>query len=272
MEKSIEEYERYLYRQELAESTIQTYVRIGREFLKFIGQNTLTKEQTMAYKRQISSGKLSVGTVNLRITALNRYLEFCGAHDCRLRTQRCQKRMSVDNVISDDDYRRLLAYTQTHNYKYYCIMKTLAMTGIRVSELQYITVENVRDGRILINNKGKVREIMIPDGVIRIICEYCSEYNVSAGSVFQGNTGKPISRVAVWKEINQLADKIGIDPKKAHPHSFRHYFALLYMKHYANLFELADLLGHSSLETTRIYANATVEDKRRRMDALDENP
>lgn len=268
--RRLKEYEIYLIKQELSEATIAVYLRITREFINFVGNRQIDKKMVLCYKEHMKSSGLAVSTMNQHIIAVNRYLRYCGSLDCLAKTYRVQRKASLSNVINDEDYRKLLAYVKSQrDDKYYAIMKTLALTGIRVSELSYITVENIGKGHIVVWNKGKVREIFLPDCLIAILENYSEKHGITEGCIFRGNMGKPISREAVWGKLNRMAEKVGIDRKKAHPHSFRHYFALLYLKKYSNMFELADILGHASLETTRIYAVATVEDKRRRMGQLD---
>lgn len=268
--KNLKDYETYLIKQELSEATIAVYLRIAKEFIKFVENKEIDKRTVLCYKKKMQEMKLAATTMNQHIIAVNRYLRYCGNLDCLIKTYRIQRHASLSNVINDEDYRKLITYVKSRkDDKYYAIIKTLAMTGIRVSELAYITVENIGKGHIVVWNKGKVREIFLPDCLVVILKNYCDRHSITEGCIFRGNTGKPISREAVWGKLNRMAEKTGIDRKKAHPHSFRHYFALLYLKKYSNMFELADILGHASLETTRIYAVATVEDKRRRMGQLD---
>ncbi len=268
--KNLGKYKIYLRDQELAESTIAVYMRITRDFLSYIGDADIEKSAVIDYKKKMEYADYSPTTVNQHVVAVNRYLRFCGREDCQVKTRKIQRRSSVSNVISDRDYQRLLTCArESRDEKYYAIMKTLALTGIRVSELRYITVENMAEGHIVVSNKGKVREIFLPDCLIRILQRYCERKHITEGFVFCGNKGQPISRVAVWRKIGQMAERAGVDRAKAHPHSFHHYFALMYLKKYSNLFELADILGHASLETTRIYTMATVEAKRERMEDLD---
>lgn len=269
MDKKLEEYKIFLKNEELSESTISTYLRISHDFMCFVGNEIENKLQVIAYKNSLSDKGHCISTMNLYIVAVNRYLSFCGLDEYKLKTKKCQRRASLENVINEQDYRKLLQYTlEKGDIKYYAIMKTLAYTGIRVSELRYITAENLKRGYVNVENKGKIREIIIPDTLIEILLNYCENVPISSGVIFRGNTEKPISRVAIWKKINRMAIKTGISKEKVHPHSFRHFFALCYMKTYSNIFELADLLGHSSLETTRIYASASIEDKRNRIEKL----
>lgn len=268
--KNLRDYENYLIGQELSEATITVYIRVAKEFLHFVGPGDIEKCAVINYKKKMEDSNLAVTTMNQHIIAVNRYLRFCGYTDCVIKTYRIQRKTSLSNVIDDEDYQKMLVYVkEKQDDKYFAIIKTLALTGIRVSELSYLTVDKIGKGYIVVRNKGKVREIYLPDCLITILEEYCKKYGITEGYIFRGNAGKAISREAVWEKINRIAARAGIDPKKAHPHSFRHYFALLYLKKYSNMFELADILGHASLETTRIYAMATVEDKRKRMGELD---
>ena len=270
MEDTNEEFNSYLISQELSEATIMVYMRIAKEFIRYVDHRELDKRIVLDYKKDMEKASLAATTMNQHIIAVNRYLRFCGHSDCVIKTYRIQRQTSLSNVIDEEDYQKMLVYVKEKgDDKYYALMKTLALTGIRVSELAFITVDNIGQGHIIVRNKGKVREIFLPDCLITILKKYCEEHGIREGSIFRGNSGKPISREAVWEKINRIAAKVGIDQKKAHPHSFRHYFALLYLKKYSNMFELADILGHASLETTRIYAMATVEDKRQRMEQLD---
>lgn len=268
--KRLVKYQNYLYRQELSEATIKIYLRVAGEFLDYTGKTDIDKTDVLSFKRHLERSDLAAATVNQHIIAVNRYLRYRGHSDCAIKTERIQRHTSVTNVINEYDYYCMLIYAkEQEDDKYYAIMKTLALTGIRVSELAYIKAENIEAGHITVHNKGKIREIFLPDCLIGLLKKYCEGHGIKEGCIFRGNTGKPISRVAVWEKLNRIAEKAGIDRRKAHPHSFRHYFAQHYLKRYSNLFELADILGHASLETTRIYAMATVEEKRERMGQLD---
>lgn len=157
---------------------------------------------------------------------------------------------------------------RTGRKKYYMLMRVLAGTGIRVGELKYITVEAVRAGNTDVYNKGKLREIFVPNELSEALLEYCREEQIHTGILFEGSKGEAISRNAVWQMLTKLAVRAGVDKRKVNPHSFRHLFAKTYMSKYGNLAELGDILGHSNLETTRIYTITTVEEKRERMNLL----
>lgn len=182
---------------------------------------------------------------------------------------RVQRKQSLEDVLTIGEYRKLLQYAkESGREKYYMIMRTLAMTGIRVSELKYFTVETIKKPAICVRNKQKTREICISQKLRSELEKYCRGNGISVGIIFRGRNGEPISRIAVYKMLVRLADMAGIEKGKVHPHSLRHLFAVTYMEHYGNIFELADLLGHSSLETTRIYTRNTVRERGQKIDRL----
>ena len=258
MENKIKKYETYLRSQELAEGTIKIYVRFAKQIEKFIQKAGASKQTVLDFKQELKERRVSPATFNLAIISVNKYLKFSGYGECVVKTQKIQKRRSLENVISADEYRKMLQAAQKgRRRKYYYIMKTLAATGIRVSELQYFTVEILQKKKIVVNNKGKTREIYLPDGLIQELEEYCASAKIKSGVIFKGSTEKPIGRASVYKATEKVS-----------PHRFRHLIAVTYKNRYGNLTELADNLGHSNLETTRIYTLSTAEEKRNRMDHL----
>lgn len=262
-------YERLLREEELADGTIQIYVRQAKLMMRRMGGKALTKERMLAYRDEMQKRKIADTTLNLYIIALNRYLRYLSRNDCTLKLKRVQRRRDLENVLSIDEYQTMLCYAKnTGNSKYYYIMKTMASTGIRVSELACFTVEAIGVSRLYVRGKGKGRILYLPQNLQRELQEYCRDSGISTGVIFRGNGHKAITREAVYKMLQQIAAAAGVPAKKAHPHSFRHLFAKTYMEHYGNLAELADILGHSSLETTRIYTNSTAEEKCRRMEKL----
>lgn len=268
--KELMAFREHLHCDELSERTQEIYLLQAKRFLIWLDGRTLTKQEVMSYKDNIIMKRGKTTTVNLAITALNRYLRFSGHDECTVHALRVQKPQCPDNILSAAEYRRMTAYArETGQEKYYCIMRTLALTGIRVSELAGCTVEAIDQGSFEVENKGKRRNIYLPYKLTGDLRHYCDEAHIDNGVIFRGSHGTPISRIAVYKMLIRLATKAGVPWEKAHPHSFRHLFAITYMEKYANLSELADILGHSSLETTRIYTMTTAEDKRRRMNELD---
>lgn len=268
--KELEEFRAYLHCHELSERTQEIYLLHTKRFLLWLDGRLLTKQEVMSYKEKIIADGRKAATVNLAIMSVNRYLRFAGHEECTVRALRVQKAQCPDNILSIAEYRKMTTYArQSGQEKYYCIMRTLALTGIRVSELAGCTVEAIGQGSFEVENKGKRRNVYLPCKLTGDLKHYCSEANINNGVIFRGSQGMPISRIAVYKMLVRLAQKAGVPWEKAHPHSFRHLFAITYMQKYANLPELADILGHSSLETTRIYTMTSAEDKRRRMNELD---
>lgn len=267
--KDIREYEEYLHRCELAKGTIEIYVKQAEELLSFINNADIVKERIIEYKQCIQRADYAPATKNLYITAVNRYLLYRGYGNCVIKTRRIQRRRSMENIISVEEYRRMLCYArESGREKYYHIMRTMALTGARVSELCSFTVEMLDKPVITVDNKGKIREIYLSEEVAKSLKDYCRQERIEEGAVFRGKKDRPISRIAVYKMLVHLADMLGIPKEKAHPHSFRHLFALTYMERYGNLAELADILGHSSLETTRIYTVTSVQEKREKLSKL----
>lgn len=268
-QEKINKYAQYLIQKELAENTKTVYLRQAKLFLDFVDGRNITKKETIAYKQKLITECQSPTSVNLYLTALNCYLRYEGLENCTVKTVRFQRNKCPDNIISIEEYQRMLLCARQYGYqKYYCIMRTLAMTGIRISELSGCTVEAIHHGKFLICGKGRMREIYLPEKLTAVLENYCAETQITSGAIFLGNRNKPISRNAVYKMLVHMADIAGIPRQKVHPHSFRHLFAVTYLKQYADLAELADIMGHSSLETTRIYTRNTSDERRKRINGL----
>lgn len=262
-------YAEYLMECELAARTQEIYLQEAEKLEKYLQNDTITKKKLLGYKELLEASGYAITTLNQRIIAANRYLRYLGYEDCALKTNRLQSRQSLNHMLTKKEYQILLDYAkESGREKYYALMRTLAMTGIRIGELKFFTVEILEKRVIQVTGKKKTREIYLPDKLIQELKTYCSHAGIEGGVIFQGRAGEPIHRVTVYNMLVRLADMTGIPKEKVHPHNFRHLFALTYMENYSNLFELADLLGHSSLETTRIYARSTMEKKRQRMDKL----
>jgi integrase len=267
--KEMVRYAEYLSEKELSENTKEVYLRQAGEFLAFLEERKITKKETLAYKRRLLEKGWKASSTNLYIVAVNSYLKYAGHQECVLKTERLQRRQCPENIMTKEEYQKMLAYARVSGRKkYYCIMRTLALTGIRISELSDCTVEALTRRKFVTSNKGKAREVYLPDKLLDELTEYCSVNGIEKGIIFRGNYDKPISRTTVYKMLIHMADMTGVPKEKVHPHGFRHLFAITYMEQYSNLFELADILGHSSLETTRIYTATTGEAKRERMNRL----
>lgn len=272
MRKSTREiirYADYLSETELSENTKEIYLRQAKVFLDFLEESTITKKRVIAYKKYLFAKGYAHATVNLYIVAANNFLSYAGYKSFSIRTERLQKRHYPENILDKEEYRKMLDYArESGRLKYYYMMRTLALTGIRISELPGCTVEALARGKFETRNKGRLRVVYLPDKLVSELKEYCAMQSIKTGVIFRGNADGAIQRTSVYRMLVHLADMAGIPKGKAHPHSFRHLFAITYMEQYSNLFELADILGHSSLETTRIYTATTDEMKRKKMDKL----
>lgn len=267
--KDLKKYADYLFQKELSEGTIKIYVKQAELLLDYLKCREITKDEIIKYKKYLLAKERKITTTNLYIVAVNSYLKYAGYESCTIKTKKVQKNRCLENVIDMEEYQKILDYTlDSGRIKYYYIMRVLAFTGIRISELSFLTVEAIYAGKFTVANKGKIREVYLPEMLINELKAYCKKEGIASGVVFYGTAQKPISRIAVYKMFTQLADKAGVKKEKAHPHSFRHLFAVTYMGKYSNLPELADILGHSSLETTRIYTATSAEERRRKLNGL----
>ena len=263
-------YEKTLRLEERCEATIQKYIGAVTALYDFLPEDkTVSAETVLAWKAEISE-KFSAGTVNVMITAVNRFFA-CVSWDIRVKQIKVQRRIfrDRDRELTKTDYMRLLneAWKQG-NLRLYWLMQTLGSTGIRVSELRFITLEAVREGKAVVDCKGKRREILISKKLREKLLAYCKGKNIMSGSVFVTKSGKPLNRSNVWKELQRLCAEAGIDRRKVFPHNFRHLFAVSFYRMEKDIAKLADLLGHASINTTRIYIMESGEEHERQMEKL----
>lgn len=269
MKNHICEFEKELSMQEIKPDTVRKYMSDLERFMRFAGgENAFTRETTRAYREMLLSCYKPATAVSYLMT-VNRFFAWMGREDLCVRLPRQQKRYSLDRTLSEDDYRRMLSYTRKYGkLKYYCIMRTLAGTGMRVGELKFVTREAVSKGSALISNKNKLREICFTDELSKLLEAYANEKQIQSGILFMGRNTNAINPSSVWKTLKRIASKCGVNEDCVYPHSFRHLLARTYMKKIGNITELADILGHSSLETTRIYTMGTKEEKRAELSEL----
>lgn len=252
MEKQLNSYKEWLFLAEKSPATIEKYVRIVRAFFGFLGEKRLEKEQVLAYKEKLVAEHQPAG-VNAKLAALNSYLKFIRKPEYCVKYLKIQKKMyrNEERELSKEEYLRLEAAAGTTQIAY--IMKTILATGIRVSELEFITVEAVGKGETIIYCKGKVRYIYIPQKIRRWLKKYCKRNGIQSGVIFCGQNGKPIDRSVVWRNLKRLCVLADVAPEKVFPHNLRHLFARTYYRLEKDIVRLADILGHSSVETTRGY-------------------
>jgi site-specific recombinase XerD len=269
--ESIDQFIAYLRHEEHAESTIQKYQKILLSFYaKLPESGQVDKEAVLAWREQLA-GQCSVSTVNGKIAAVNGLLAFLGWHDCRVKPLKQQKKIFRDKEreLTQKEYVRLLDTAKASgNMRLYYIMETLCSTGIRISELSFITVEALKAGRATVRCKGKLRTVILIKKLRRVLEQYCREQKIKRGPVFVTQSGKPVNRSNVWKEMQKLCAAAKVEPKKVFPHNFRHLFAVAMYRMEKDIAKLADLLGHASIETTRIYIMESGAEHERQVERL----
>lgn len=253
--KAIKSYTAFLYEQEKGKSTICQYNRyLNMALLHFEGIE-LTKAVLIEWKEQLAE-KQAPASVNTILAALNGFLKFMGWADLTVKPLKIQKSLFSDGnrELSQDEYARLVhAAERPGNRRLSLVIQTICSTGIRVSELKFITVEAVRAGRAEVSNKGKRRTVFIPKKLGKMLSTYLKEQKISQGHVFVTRSGKPLDRSNIWRDMKALCKSAGVDGVKVFPHNLRHLFARTYYSMEKDLSRLADILGHSSVNTTRIY-------------------
>ena len=250
-------YRAWLQDRERSPGTIEKYLRDAARFFRETNAPArLSKETVAAWRDSLVRQGYSAASVNAMLAAVNGYQEFCGNPQGKAKPLKCQRRVFCDagRELSRAEYFRLLAAARrTGRKRTLLILQTLCATGIRVSELACITAEAVRKGRAAIRCKGKCREILLPHELCKRLERWCARRRIRTGPVFLARTGRPLDRVTVWKLMKALCEQAGVAREKVFPHNLRHLFARTFYGIEKNLAKLADLLGHSSIETTRIY-------------------
>ena len=269
---SLDAYRLELSAQERAEATISKYIHDVRVFLVWSeSQNTevLTKVQVLRW-RDTQAQASAPATVNAAVAAVNGFLRFIGRGDCCVRPLRVQRTLYRERrlELTRDEYFRLLRAAERVSEQTVCMLETLCATGIRVSELRYITVQAVRQGFTTVRNKGKCRTILLPRRLQTLLKHYCKTRRITSGPVFVGRHGQPVSRYAIWRRMKQLCAAARVAPEKVFPHNLRHLFAVCFYRAQHDLEHLADILGHSNLNTTHIYTRLSGEEHRRQLDTL----
>ena len=270
-ETAICRFGRELFEQERAKKTIERYQHQLRTFAQWTEGRTVTKELTVRYKQWLME-RYSPASVNVTLAALNGFFKFMGWQECRVRPVRVQRRHYAEpsRELSREEYYRLLKTArQKGNMRLFHLLETICSTGIRVSELRFITVQAVKRGRADICNKGKYRTILLPRKLCEKLQEYCRERGIWQGSVFVTRSGRPIDRTNVWAMMKALCTQAHVDAKKVFPHNLRNLFARCFYQKQRDLEHLATLLGHSSINTTRIYTRTSGEEHLRQIEQLE---
>lgn len=255
----IEKFRQYLIEEERSKNTIEKYERDIRYFLTWLDGKTIDKTRVVEYKNELCL-KFSPRSVNSMLSSLNSFLLFLQRPELKAKTLKIQRQIFADDdrELSKGEYERLLSAAKSQNNdRLYYLMQTIGSTGIRISELSYITVNAVRTGKAHINCKGKLRQVFLPKSLCKMLSEYIKSQRIKDGSVFVTRTGIPLNRSNVWKMLKDLCKIAGVAPKKVFPHNFRHLFARTFYALQRDIVRLADVLGHSNVNTTRIYTAET---------------
>ena len=265
----IENYARHLVNEEKSGLTIQKYLRDIQTFLKFAEKQPITKELTIAYKQDLIARNYAVSSVNSMLAALNGFLDFLGWHDCKIKVVRTQRKIycAEDKELTKTEYLRLLAASKNQP-QLNLIIQTICATGIRISELQFFTLEAIKRGEVRVRCKNKTRIIFVPGSLRTRLMNFAKQHNVTTGAVFVTRSGKPLDRSNIWTQMKNLCQKAQVNPKKVFPHNLRKLFARTFYSMEKDIAKLADILGHGSIETTRIYIMSTGAEHRRQIERM----
>ncbi len=270
-DKIIQQFENYLRMEEKSQNTIDKYIRDVSAFAEYLCDKAVSKEIAITYKQYLQDCGYAVRSINSVIASINALFGFMGLYDCRLKSLKLQQQIYCpeDKELTKAEYARLIsAARQKGNERLNLIIQTICGTGIRVSELQFITVESVRKGEAVVSLKGKTRSVFIVKDLQKKLLRYIAEQKIIEGAVFVTRTGKPISRTNIWREMKALCKQANVNPNKVFPHNLRHLFARTFYGIEKDIAKLADILGHSSINTTRIYIITTGDEHRKRMENM----
>ena len=268
--KAIAEFKEHLILEERSEITVEKYIRDVKAFAAYTENNEITKETVIAYKKHLQEN-YAVRSVNSMLASINSLFAFLDWHDLKVKSLKLQQQVFCpeEKELTKAEYARLCRTAERkHNERLNLILQTICGTGIRVSELQYITVEAVKNGEAVVNSKAKTRSVFIVKELKQKLLRYAAEQGIKSGMIFVTRTGKPISRTNIWREMKALCEEANVNPQKVFPHNLRHLFARVFYGIEKDIAKLADILGHSSINTTRIYIISTGTEHRQRMENM----
>lgn len=254
-DKALKGFIEFLKEQEKSQSTINSYRRELFSLQMYIGDNTVNKERLLNYKSMITN-QYTPSSCNVAIAAINSFLKYVNRPDLFVKPLKVQKTIfePIEKELTKKEYDKLVkAATINGDERTALAIQTICSTGIRVSELRYITVETLKNGQAAISCKGKNRVIFIPKALIKVLKKYVINHNITSGPIFVTRNNKPLNRSNLWKQMKQLCDIAGVNPSKVYPHNLRHLFARTYYSQQKDISRLSDILGHSNINTTRIY-------------------
>ena len=264
----MEKFKAYLIQEEKSDLTVEKYVRDVGYFLNWMAERELSKQTALEYKAALAE-RYAVASVNSILSSLNCYFGYLGRHDCRVKSIKQQRQMFLEEKkeLSQGEYARLIQAARGKP-RLCLLMQTICATGIRVSEHRFITVEAARTGYASVRMKGKSRVVFLPKKLCAALLRYARERGIKEGSVFVTASGRPLNRCNIWLEMKKLCTTAGVSREKVFPHNLRHLFARIYYAMEHDIVRLADLLGHSSIDTTRIYTMESGKTHRQQIDRM----
>ena len=265
----IEKFGHFLQQEEKSQATTKKYLRDLRQFECYMEGREVCKTEVIEWKHKLLKNGYAVSSINSMLASVNSFFEFIGWHDCKVKNIRLQRRIycAEEKELTKAEYIRLLEVSRGKE-QLNLVLQTICGTGIRVSELQYFTVEAVSHGEIIVNCKSKTRTILIPGKLRKLLLHYTKKKKITEGPIFIGKTGKPLDRSSIWRQMKQLCKDAGVKESKVLPHNLRKLFARTFYGIEKDIAKLADILGHSSINTTRIYIMTTGNEHRRKIERL----
>lgn len=262
-------FEKSLQEAEKSPITIEKYMRDVHKFMRFIEGKKVTKELVIAYKQKLVESQYAVTSINSMLASINAFLKFLEWPELQVKGIRIQKQIycAEEKELTKNEYQRLLEAAKGKP-RLRLLLQTICSTGIRVSEVKYFTVEAVRTGEIHVQCKNKNRIVLIPNKLKRILLKYAKQNQIKKGMIFRTKTGKPLDRSNIWAEMKRLYKEANVNPAKIFPHNLRKLFARMFYKMDKDIAKLADILGHSSINTTRIYIISTGAEHRRQIERM----
>ena len=259
----------YLIREEKSVATTQKYLRDTHAFFEYADGREITKELAVAYKNELQKKDYAIRSINSMLASINSLLDFMDWTDCKVKTLRIQQKTycAEEKELTKAEYMRLLEASKQQE-QLNLVIQTICGTGIRVSELRYFTVEAVRNGEITVQCKNKTRTILVPGKLKKLLLNYAKHCDIKSGIIFVTKSGKPLDRSNIWAQMKRLCTAADVNPSKVFPHNLRKLFARTFYGIEKDIAKLADILGHSSINTTRIYIMTTGTEHRRKIERL----
>ena len=259
----------HLWQEEKSRATVEKYLRDMAQFARFSENRPVSRELAIVWKRHLESRGYAVRSINSMLVSLNRLMDFLHLPECKVKTLRIQRQTyrAAEQELSREEYLRLLDAARGRR-QLRLIIETICATGIRVSELRHFTAEAARQGEVTIHCKSKVRTILIPGRLRKKLLDFARQRGIDSGPLFLARGGKPLDRSTIWRQMKSLCARAGVNPGKVYPHNLRKLFARTFYAMEKDIAKLADILGHSSIETTRIYIMSTGREHLRKLERL----